>query len=41
MALGMVREAGGFAGEDIALVNVYVTYNASIAGALEGSMLYG
>ena len=41
VAHGLVREVGGFTGEVVAFVNVYVTYNASIAGALEGSMLCG
>lgn len=40
VALGMVREVGGFAGEVVTLVNVHVTYDASVAGALEGTMLY-
>ena len=41
VALGMVRKAGGVAGESVPLVNMYVTYYASVAGAFEGAMLYG
>ena len=41
VALGMVRKVGGVAGKSVTLVNVYITYDAPIAGAFEGAMLYG
>ena len=41
IALGVVREVGGVAGESVALMNVYVAYNASLAGTFEGALLYG
>ena len=41
VALGMVRKAGGVAGESVPLVNMYITYYASVAGAFEGAMLCG
>ena len=36
-----MREVGGVAGESVALMNVYVAYNASLAGTFEGALLYG
>lgn len=41
VALGMVRKAGGVASESVPLVNMYITYDASVASAFEGAMLYG
>ena len=41
VTLGVVRKVGRVAGESITLVNVHFTYNASVAGAFEGAMLYG
>ena len=41
IALGVVREVGGVAGESVALMNVYVAYDASLAGTFEGALLYG
>ena len=41
VALGMVRKAGGVAGKSVPLMNMYITYDASVASAFEGTMLCG
>ena len=41
VALGMVRDVVGVAGEGIILMDMYPTHNASVGGALKGALLYG
>ena len=41
IALGMVKVVRTVASESVALLNVCFTYDAPIAGAFEGAMLYG
>ena len=41
VAFGMVRKCGGVAGERVAFVNVYITYDTPVVSAFGGAMLYG